>query len=89
MKNDVQFFNEFYVLDVLLSHDLTTGTVPDGEPVAVSGVVAYELATGEIHLFRAKSVVFATGGAGKIYKTTSNASAMPSPVSVCALDVVL
>lgn len=73
VKQDVEFFNEFYVLDVLLTHDLTTGDVPDGEEVAVSGVVAYELATGEIHLFRAKSVVFATGGAGKIYKTTSNA----------------
>ena len=76
VKNDVEFFNEFYVLDVLLSHDLTTGTVPDGQEVAVSGVVAYELATGEIHLFRAKSVVFATGGAGKIYKTTSNAQTL-------------
>ena len=73
VKNDVEFFNEFYVLDVLLSHDLVTGEVPDGEDVAVSGVVAYELATGEIHLFRAKSVVIATGGAGKIFKTTSNA----------------
>ena len=73
VKNDVEFFNEFYVLDVLLSDDLTTGEVPDGGEVRVSGVVAYELATGEIHLFRAKSVVFATGGAGKIFKTTSNA----------------
>jgi succinate dehydrogenase / fumarate reductase flavoprotein subunit len=73
VKNEVAFFNEFYVLDLLMTHDLTGREVPDGEDVAVSGVVAYELATGEIHLFRAKSVVLATGGAGKIYKTTSNA----------------
>ncbi len=73
VKNEVAFFNEFYVLDLLLTHDLTGREVPDGEDVAVSGVVAYELATGEIHVFRAKSVVLATGGAGKIYKTTSNA----------------
>ncbi|WP_454051291.1 succinate dehydrogenase flavoprotein subunit [Cellulomonas sp. Marseille-Q8402] len=73
VKNEVAFFNEFYVLDLLLTHDLTGREVPEGEDVAVSGVVAYELATGEIHIFRAKSVVLATGGAGKIYKTTSNA----------------
>ena len=73
VKNEVAFFNEFYVLDLLLTHDLTGREVPEGEDVAVSGVVAYELATGEIHVFRAKSVVLATGGAGKIYKTTSNA----------------
>ncbi|MDM8086188.1 succinate dehydrogenase flavoprotein subunit [Cellulomonas cellasea] len=73
VKQDVEFFNEFYVLDLLLSHDLVDGDVPEGEDVAVSGVIAYELATGEIHLFRAKSVVLATGGAGKIFKTTSNA----------------
>ena len=73
VKNEVAFFNEFYVLDLLMTHDLTGREVPDGEDVAVSGVVAYELATGEIHIFRAKSVVLATGGAGKIYKTTSNA----------------
>jgi succinate dehydrogenase / fumarate reductase flavoprotein subunit len=73
VKNEVAFYNEFYCLDLLLDHDLSTGEVPDGEEVRVAGVVAYELATGEIHVFRAKSVVLATGGAGKIYKTTSNA----------------
>jgi succinate dehydrogenase / fumarate reductase flavoprotein subunit len=38
-----------------------------------AGVVAYELATGELHVFQGKAVIFATGGFGKIYKTTSNA----------------
>ncbi len=63
IKQDVEFFNEYYVLDLVMSED--------GERTA--GVVAYELATGEIHVFRAKSVVFATGGFGKVFKTTSNA----------------
>jgi succinate dehydrogenase / fumarate reductase flavoprotein subunit len=39
-------------------------------------VVAYELATGELHVFRAKSVVFATGGFGKVFRVTSNAHAL-------------
>ena len=66
VKHDVEFFNEFYALDINLS------TNDDGEQVA-TGVVAYELATGEIHVFHAKSIVFATGGSGRMYKTTSNA----------------
>jgi len=61
IKQGVEFFNEFYVLDLIIE---------DGK---TAGVVAYELATGEIHLVQAKSVVFATGGYGKVYKTTSNA----------------
>jgi succinate dehydrogenase / fumarate reductase, flavoprotein subunit len=65
LKHDVEFFSEFYVLDVILND-------VDGEQ-RTAGVVAYDLASGEIHIFRAKSVVFATGGAGKVYKTTSNA----------------
>src|SRR5919107_1497841 len=65
IKHEVEFFNEHYVLDLLLNGE--------GEDVRTAGVVAYELATGEIHVFRAKSVVLATGGAGKVYKTTSNA----------------
>ena len=66
VKQGVQFFNEFYVLDLLL-----TDEPPEHQRAA--GVVAYELATGEIHVFAAKAIVLATGGFGKIYQTTSNA----------------
>ena len=66
VKHGIEFFNEFYVLDVTLSKN------ENGEEVA-SGAIAYELATGEIHVFQAKSIVFATGGFGKVFKTTSNA----------------
>ncbi len=69
VKQEVEFFNEFYVLDVLLTGDPQS----DDPDVRAAGVVAYELATGEIHVFRAKSVVFASGGFGKVFKTTSNA----------------
>jgi len=65
VKHDVEFFNEFYVLDLVLSE------TPRG-PVA-TGVVAYELATGDIHVFHAKAIVLATGGSGRMFKTTSNA----------------
>ena len=85
VKNQVEFFNEFYVLDVLLTHDLLGEHVPEDTDVAVTGVVAYDLATGEIHVFRAKSVVFATGGAGKIYKTTSNAHTLTGDGMAIAL----
>jgi succinate dehydrogenase / fumarate reductase flavoprotein subunit len=66
VKQGVEFYNEFYVLDLLLNEG------PEGVQ-HTAGVVAYELATGEIHVFQAKSVVFATGGTGKVFKTTSNA----------------
>ncbi|MFC7447637.1 succinate dehydrogenase flavoprotein subunit [Rhodococcus daqingensis] len=65
VKHDVEFFNEFYALDIAL-------TETEEGPVA-TGVIAYELSTGEIHVFHAKSIVFATGGSGRMYKTTSNA----------------
>jgi succinate dehydrogenase / fumarate reductase flavoprotein subunit len=65
VKHDVEFFNEFYVLDLAL-------TETPGGPVA-TGVVAYELASGDIHVFHSKAIVIATGGSGRMYKTTSNA----------------
>ena len=65
VKRDVRFFNEFYCLDLLLTDDGRT-----------AGVVAYELATGELHVFRAKSVLFATGGYGRMFRVSSNAHAL-------------
>jgi succinate dehydrogenase / fumarate reductase flavoprotein subunit len=65
VKEGVEFFNEFYVLDQLI-------TEVDGVKRS-SGVVAYELATGEIHVFQAKAVIYASGGTGKFFKVTSNA----------------
>ncbi|GAB2798747.1 succinate dehydrogenase flavoprotein subunit [Streptomyces daliensis] len=65
VKEGVEFYNEFYVLDLLLND-------VDGVK-KTAGVVAYELTTGEIHVFQAKAVVFASGGNGKFFKVTSNA----------------
>jgi succinate dehydrogenase / fumarate reductase flavoprotein subunit len=65
VKLGVNFFNEYYALDLVM-------TTVKGKQVP-SGVVAYDLATGELHVFQAKAIIFATGGFGKIYKTTSNA----------------
>jgi succinate dehydrogenase / fumarate reductase flavoprotein subunit len=62
VKRNVRFFNEFYVLDLLRTGDGRT-----------AGVVAYELATGGVHVFRAKSVLFATGGSGRMFRVSSNA----------------
>lgn len=66
VKFGINFFNEYYVLDLVMVSDGFGGQQP-------AGVVAFELATGEIHVFQSKAVIFATGGFGKIYKTTSNA----------------
>ncbi|XHM63002.1 succinate dehydrogenase flavoprotein subunit [Streptomyces nigra] len=65
VKHGVEFYNEFYVLDQLI-------TEVDGVKKS-AGVVAYELATGEIHVFQAKAVIYASGGTGKFFKVTSNA----------------
>lgn len=65
VKEGVEFYNEFYVLDQLI-------TEVDGVKKS-AGVVAYELATGEIHVFQAKAVIYASGGCGKFFKVSSNA----------------
>lgn len=63
IKNNVTFFDEFQVIDLLIVNG------------AAAGVVAIELATGELHVFHAKAVVFATGGHGRLWEITSNAYA--------------
>src|SRR6058998_1793686 len=73
IRQDVRFFNEFYVLDLIMADD-----------GRCAGVVAYELADGEIHVFRAKAVLFATGGYGKMFKVTSNAHTLTGDgLAVC------
>jgi succinate dehydrogenase / fumarate reductase flavoprotein subunit len=64
IKHEITFFDEFAVLDLQLS---------DGPSGAAGGVIALELATTEIHSFRARAVLLATGGFGKMFKVTSNA----------------
>jgi len=63
IKNNVNFYDEFQVIDLILV---------DGK---AAGVVAAELLTGELHVFHAKSVIIATGGHGRIWEITSNAYA--------------
>ncbi len=61
IKHDVRFFDEYHVVDVI---------VEDGQ---TRGVVAYRIADGDLHIFRSSAVMFATGGFGRMYRTTSNA----------------
>ncbi len=63
IKNEVAFFDEFHLLDVLF------------EGKKCTGVIAVELRSGELHTFRSKAVLFATGGFGRMFKITSNAFA--------------
>ena len=63
LKNKVNFFDEYQVLDFILVNG------------KAAGVVAVELSTGELHTIHAKAVIFATGGHGRIFEVTSNAYA--------------
>ncbi len=61
IKHDVEFFDEYHVVDVIVEDGVTRG------------VVAYRIADGEIHIFRSAAVMFATGGFGRMFRITSNA----------------
>jgi succinate dehydrogenase / fumarate reductase flavoprotein subunit len=63
LRHQVKFCSEHYVLSLVMD---------DGRCV---GLITYDLATGKLHLLQAKAVLLATGGCGKIYKTTSNSNA--------------
>ena len=64
IRRGIRFFDEFFVLDLILE---------DG---AARGVAAVEIKTGELHLFRAKAVLLACGGFGRMYAVTSNAHSL-------------
>jgi L-aspartate oxidase len=64
---NIRFFEEHAVIDLI-----TTKKVKRGAPNKVLGCYALNTATGDVHVFRAKIVVLATGGSGKVYLYTTN-----------------
>jgi succinate dehydrogenase / fumarate reductase flavoprotein subunit len=73
IKHNVTFFDEFHVLDLIVEDGVTRGAV------------ALEIATGELHVFHAKSVLFAAGGWGKVWRVTSNAHTLTGDGPAIAL----
>ncbi len=60
LKYNVTFFSEWYVLRLIV------------EDQQAKGVVAYQIETGQLEVLRAKAILFATGGYGRVFNTTSN-----------------
>jgi succinate dehydrogenase / fumarate reductase flavoprotein subunit len=61
LRSGTHFFQEFFALDLIADKN------------GCHGVMAWDIAKGEYHLFQAKAVVLATGGAGRVFKVTTNA----------------
>ena len=68
LKNNTVFFNEWYATDIVKNQD-----------GAVVGVIAICIETGEVVYVKSKATVFATGGAGRIYASTTNAHINTDP----------
>ncbi|HUS94828.1 MAG TPA: succinate dehydrogenase flavoprotein subunit [Patescibacteria group bacterium] len=64
IKNSVNFFDEYHVVDLIRVGD------------TVRGVVALSIETGDFHIFHSKAVLFATGGWGRCWQVTSNAHSL-------------
>ncbi len=62
VKNKTQVFSEWYALDLVKNQD-----------GAVVGCTAIDIETGEVVYFKSRAVVLATGGAGRIFASTTNA----------------
>jgi succinate dehydrogenase / fumarate reductase, flavoprotein subunit len=60
MKHGVKVYEEWYVTRLIL------------EEGQAKGVVMYHIESGQLEVVRAKAVMFATGGYGRVYNTTSN-----------------
>lgn len=60
LRKKVKIYQEHYVLSLIF------------EEGKCKGIITYDLSSGELDLIQAKAVLLATGGCGKIYKTTSN-----------------
>lgn len=61
LRAGTHIYEEYFALDLITDDD------------GCHGVMAWDIARGEYHLFQAKAVILATGGAGRVYKITTNA----------------
>jgi succinate dehydrogenase / fumarate reductase flavoprotein subunit len=64
IKQNVQFFDEYQVIDVIVEDNICRG------------VVAVRILTGETHVFHAKATLLAVGGFGRVWSVTSNAHSL-------------
>ena len=62
LKAGTNFLNEWFAVDLVLN-----------SKKSVVGVIAFNIESGEIFFIRSKATVLATGGAGRIYASTTNA----------------
>ena len=60
LRKGIKVYQEFQLLDLIIRDN------------RVVGLLAYELASGEIHPIQCKAILLATGGFGKVFQTTSN-----------------
>lgn len=60
VKKGIKVYEEFHLQDLIMDNG------------RVCGLVVYEIATGDLHIFQCKAILIATGGFGKVFRTTSN-----------------
>jgi len=70
IKAGVKFYDEYHVVDLVFEG----GEADKGG--RCSGVVGYKISDGSLHVFRAKTVLLATGGYGRAWRVTSNAHSL-------------
>ncbi len=64
IKQNVQFFDEYQVIDLIIENNVC------------KGAVAIQILTGEIHVFHSKGTLLAVGGFGRVWSVTSNAHSL-------------
>ncbi|GAV20576.1 succinate dehydrogenase / fumarate reductase, flavoprotein subunit [Mariprofundus micogutta] len=77
LRAGTHFYEEFFALDLITDED------------GCHGVMAWDIANGTYHLFQAKAVILATGGAGRVFKTTTNAHICTGDGGALVLDAGL
>ncbi|NWF37201.1 succinate dehydrogenase flavoprotein subunit [Mariprofundus sp. KV] len=77
LRAGTHFYEEFFALDLITDKD------------GCHGVMAWDIAAGAYHMFQAKAVILATGGAGRVFKTTTNAHICTGDGGALVLDAGL